>query len=224
MEAKYRSDDISSLIASLAKAQGSYKPLIPNEDCPGGKFANLKAIMSAVGQALSENGLAFYQYIELQDEGSGASLLKTIIAHSSGQFISSASRLVPGSTERQTGNIYEIHKRRHATMLLGIAPSENDPVAYDDNGEELSDKAAIERERKNIGAGAKREINRSDVINTTEYNDLIYELEGYEETAKDIMEKWGIETLADLPKQAYRSVRNHISTVKKQLEYSQRRK
>lgn len=218
----YRSSDINHLICSLSKAQGSYKALVPNEDAPGGKFANLSAILDSVRESLSSNGLGFFQYIELQDEGSGAGLLRTVLAHESGQFISSCARVITGSTERTTGNIYEIHKRFHALMLLGVAPSKHDPMAFDDNGVELADSALMEKIRK--PKDNKPVIDRTDVINKDQYNELIIELDGYETIAKDIMETYGIETIADLPKEEYHKARSRIFKIKKtHEEYEKRR-
>jgi hypothetical protein len=198
---------------------------VPNEDAPGGKFANLQAILDAVRESLSLNGLGFYQYIELLDEGSGAGLLKTVLGHESGQFISSCARVVAGKTDRQTGNIYEIHKRFHALMLLGIAPSDNDPMAFDDNGSELADAALIDRLRKPKTTIKKEAIDVTDTINNDQYNELLIELDGYEDIAKDIMESHGIGTLADLPREEYHKARARILKIKRtQEEYEKRRR
>lgn len=219
----YRSGEIDKHMGALAKAQGAYKPLISNENAPGGKFANLKAILDAVREALSANGLAFYQYIELLDEGSGAGLLKSVLGHESGQYISSCARVVTGKTDRQTGNIYEIHKRFHALMLLGIAPSDNDPLSFDDNGTELSDQSLVDRIRK--PKEPKREVpDSNDVINNDQYSELMIELDGYDDIAKDIMEVYNISTIADLPRDEYHKAQAKIRRIKKtQEEYLRRR-
>lgn len=219
----YRSAEINQIMGALAKAQGSYKKLVANQDAPGGKFSNLQAILEAVRESLSNNGLGFYQYIELLDEGSGAALLKTVLGHESGQYISSCARVITGKTERQTGNIYEIHKRFHALMILGIAPSENDPMSFDDNGEELAEQHLINEIRKPKNP-KKEEIDRNDIINKTQYEELLIELEGYENIAKDIMEVYGIQTLADLPVSEYHRARSKILKIKRtQDEYERKR-
>ena len=219
----YRSTDINEIMGALAKAQGTYKPLVANQDAPGGKFANLQAILEAVRESLAKNGLGFYQYIELLDEGSGAALLKTTIGHESGQYISSCARVVTGKTERQTGNIYEIHKRLHALMILGIAPSENDPVAFDDNGEIMAEQYLISQLRK-PDSPKKEVIDRTDVINKTQYEELLIELHGFEKIAKDIMEVYDLSTLADLPASEYHRARAKILKIKKTQEDYLRKK
>lgn len=219
----YRSREINEIMGALAKAQGSYKKLVANQDAPGGMFANLQAILEAVRESLSKNGLGFFQFIELLDEGSGAALLKTTLGHQSGQYISSCARVVAGKTERQTGNIYEIHKRLHALMLLGIAPSDNDPIAFDDNGEMMAEQHLISQLRK-PDSPKKEEVDRRDVINKAQYEELLIELSGFEKIAKDIMEVYDITTLADLPASEYHRARAKILKIKRTQEEYLRQK
>jgi hypothetical protein len=219
----YRSQEINEIMCALSKAQGTYKKLIANQDAPGGKFANLQAILDAVRDSLAKNGLGFYQFIELLDEGSGAALLKTTIGHQSGQYISSCARVVTGATVRQTGNIYEIHKRLHALMILGIAPSENDPIAFDDNGEIMAEQHLVSQLRK-PDSPQKEKIDRNDVINKHQYEELLIELDGFEKIAKGIMEVYDIHTLADLPASEYHRARAKILKIKKTQEDYLRKK
>src|ERR1017187_407922 len=169
---QYRSDEINLIMGALAKAQGAYKPLQPNEEVGGGIFANLTAILEAVREALSVNGLAFYQYIHLLDEGSGASLLYTVLSHESGQYVSSCSRIVSGATFRETFTGIEAYKRLNALLILGIAPIGKDPLIYDDNGVEQAEKTII----KNLRTSDRSKIPKSqhpDVISKDEYEDLL---------------------------------------------------
>lgn len=218
-----RSDDINHIMASLAKAQGTYKPVMANEDAPGGKYANLQAILEATRESLAQNGLAIYFFIEFLDEGQGAAILKTILGHESGQWISSTARLITtGKTERQLGNMYEIHKRMHASMILGISPSKHDPVLFDDNGQEIGDQHLIDTLRKPKDP-KKPDIDRTDVISTEQYNELMIELDGYEDIAKDMMDVYHIETLADLPRSEYHRARSKILKIKRtQDDYHKR--
>ena len=223
MDNIYRSEAINEIMGALSKAQGDYKPLVANQSVAGRKFANLQAILDAVRDALSTNGLGFFQFIELLDEGSGATLLKTTIGHESGQYISSCARVVAGKTDRQTGNIYEVHKRLHALMLLGIAPSDNDPIAFDDNGEMMAENHLIASLRK-PDSPQKEEIDHNDVINAHQYSELLIELNGFEKIAKDIMETYDIRTLADLPATEYHKARSKILKIKRtQEEYMRQR-
>lgn len=213
----YRSPEIDKIMMSMSKAQGSYKRLVANEDAPGGRYSNLQAILDAVRESLASNGLGFYQYIELLDEGSGAALLRTVLGHESGQYISSCARVITGKTDRATGNIYEIHKRFHALMILGIAPSKNDPMAFDDNGNELADQQLISEIRKPKNP-QKESVDRNDVVSKELYDELLIELEGYPDIARDILEVHGIETLADLPRSEYHRARQKILKIKRTYE------
>lgn len=221
-----RSPEINEVTGALAAAQGSYKLLKANQDAPGGKFANLQAILDAVRESLSSNGLAFFQYIDLLDEGSGAALLKTVLSHSSGQFISSTARVVRGKNDRQTGNIYEIHKRLHALMILGIAPSSSDPVAFDDNGEELAEYQLMEDLKKPTKESDKKEKNSLTIpVNASQYNEIMIELDGHPKIAKDMMESYNIETIADLPQEEYHKALARIRKIKHaEAEYDRNRR
>ena len=217
MSNKYRSETIGVLIGSLSKAQGLYKSLVANEESPHGKFANLHAILASVKEALAANGLAFYQYIEQLDEGAGAVILYSILGHESNEFISSSARIIIGKNERNNGNIYEIHKRRHACMLLGIAPSKSDPMGFDDDGEQIAEDALIDALRK-PREPIKEELDRNDTVNNEQYQELLIELDDYPEITKDILSVYDITTLADLPKSEYHKARSKILKIKRTTE------
>jgi hypothetical protein len=218
---KYCSAEIGLLVAALAKAQGTYKPLKANQDSPRGRYGNLEATLDAVRESLSLNGLSFHQYEYVMDEGLGAVILKTIIAHESNQFISSWARLIKGETLRETGTMTETIKRRQAQMLLGIAPSPYDPAGADDDGAEMAEKALMREVRK--PREDQKSPDRNDVIDVRQYNELMLELEGYSVIAKDIMKKHQLESLADLPNSEYYQVLTNIRKVKKTQEEHERR-
>ncbi len=220
---QYRSVEIDKIAAALAKAQGTYKELKANEVQAGRKFANLKATLLATKDSLASNGLGFYQYQELMAEGTGAVLLWSNLIHASGQWISSCARVVAGETDRQTGNRLEIYKRIHAQMLLGIAPSDGDPVSFDDNGEELAEKHII-KELSKPDSAEKSIIDRDNPISKDQHNELLIELQGYDKLAKEIMESYSIETLADLPRSEYYKVRDRILKIKKVQEEFERKR
>lgn len=224
MEAsKYRSESIGKLSQALSKAQGEYKLLIANQDAPAGKFANLQAILNATRSALSENELAFYQYIELLDEGSGAALLISVLSHASNEWISSRARVVMGKTDRATGNTLEIHKRFHALMLLGIAPSDGDPHAFDDNGDEQAKELVLEELKKPDTEKERIKVTSNEPITKDQYDDLMIELRNYKEIAQEILTVYNIETLADLPRERYHPALQEIRRLKKLHEDFYRR-
>jgi hypothetical protein len=217
---KTQSDELGLIAGALAKAQGSYKKLIPNEESANGPYANLEAIRLATGPALSENNIAFYQRVILLDKGSGAALIITYLLHDSGQFISTATRVFSGKTDRATGNTQEIHKRLQAMMLCGIAPSKNDPIAYDDDGGEQEEERLIEGLKK----PQTKTLDPNAVVTKDRYNDLLIELDGYETIAENIKETYKIETLADLPNEVYHDALAKIRRIKRTTEDYERRK
>jgi hypothetical protein len=212
----YNSETVSKVYGALAKAQGSYKILIPNQDEAGGRFANLEAILKATREALSSNGLAFYQYIDLLDEGSGATLLKSMVCHESGEYVSSCARIVSQPTFRETFNAIECYRRLHALLLLGIAPSPLDPALKDDGGVEEFDKETLKAIRK--PKEAKQRGQFGDVITNDQYELLMSELEGFDEITKSVHKFYGISTVADLPKSEFFITQARIRNLKKDHE------
>lgn len=211
----YRSEQINSLTESLAKAQGCYKFLVPNEDIAGGRFANLTAIFEATREALSSNGLTFIQHVELLDEGAGASLLWTTLAHSSGQYLRSCSRIVQENTFRETFQGIERYKRLNALMILGIAPSGLDPLMFDDNGVQQSEKQIVKNIKHPV---SKPKSQNAETITKEEYDGLMFDLEGFGEIAKTIQDRYEITTIADLPRSEIWNVKEHIRRVIKLYE------
>lgn len=214
----YRSEAIDLIMGALANAQGCYRKLIPNEDSIGGKYANLTSVLEAVREPLAKNGLGFYQYIDLLDEGSGASLLRTMLGHSSGQYISSVARIIPGKTFRETFNSIEGFRRLHALLILGIAPSANDPLIRDDNGVEQAEASMVEEIRKPQKDKIEEKAYSPEVINKDQYTDLMYELDGYEDIANGIQKFYNIPTIADMPRNQYHIAIAKIRKIKKTHE------
>ena len=143
----YRSLEINEIMATLAKAQSSYNILLANQDAPGGKLSNVQYILEAVSESLSENGLGFFQFIELLDS----------------KF-------------------------------------------------------------KRLYSPKKEEFNPTDVINKTQYAELLFELDGFDSIAKDIMDVYDIRTLADMPACEYYKARSKILKIKRTQEEYLRKK
>jgi hypothetical protein len=143
----YRSLEINEIMGTLEKAQSSYNILIANQDAPGGRLVNVKYILEAVSESLSENGLGFFQFIELLD----------------------------------------IKLRK-------------------------------------LNSPKKEEIDLNAVINKTQYAELLFELDGFDSIAKDIMDVYDIRTLADLPACEYYKARSKILKIKRTQEEYLRKK
>jgi hypothetical protein len=67
-------------------------------------------------------------------------------------------------------------------------------------------------------------IDRDNPISKDQHNELLIELQGYDKLAKEIMESYSIETLADLPRSEYYKVRDRILKIKKVQEEFERKR
>lgn len=207
-----QSSSVGQIYGALAKSQGEYLPLTENEDGVFGEYANLKAILAATIPALSKNAIFFYQNLTLLDSSNTPTLLTTLLGHSSGEWLASYARIIPGSTDRITSNVIEINKRIHALMLLGIAPSKNDPIAFDDNGNEQEN----ERIKREVQKPMKeRELNRAKVIDKQRYETLLQHLKGHDDLAKQILITYSIENLCDLPDEVFQDAIARITSIKR---------
>lgn len=218
-----QSASVKNIYEALAKAQGEYKPLIPNQRATESDklYANLADIMAATRDALSKNSLMFSQSLKLLDEGSGASILITKIGHSSGEWISSSTRVVAGKTDYASGYTLEMHKRLQALMLLGIAPSSNDPFAHDDNGDEQVGK----RKAEELVKGKKeKDVDRTIPISKDRYEILKKELDLFtypddaDHVLKGVLSTHSLSTLSDLPDDLFSEVYGNIRTVRIRIE------
>jgi len=130
-----KSENINELAAALAKAQGQMKPAQFNRINPHFKsrFADLNSCMEACKQPLAENGLCVMQ---LPEQVEGKDILVTMLAHSSGQWITSEYPLLAAKMDSQGfGSAMTYAKRYSLCALLGIVADE------DDDGEATMDRS-----------------------------------------------------------------------------------
>jgi len=210
----YMSESIAQISESLALAQGSYRVLQPNTPCATGLYANLQAILDAVQPALKDNGLSFIQLTDLQDSGDGARLLITLLSHKSGEWIKSYARLVNDGSDRANDTRNQGIRRQQASLVLGIAPSAHDPAMLDDNGDSQAHEAVIEDLKRVRSGDQPIKKARYETISQLQYDELMIELEGYPEIVKSAFQKYGIDSMADLPASEYHPCRVDIMNLK----------
>lgn len=131
------SENINEIAAALSKAQAVMKPAVFNRTNPHfrSKFADLNSCMDACKQALADNGLCIMQ---LPEQINGKDILVTMLAHSSGQWITSEYPLLADKMNSQGfGSAMTYAKRYSLCAMLGIVADE------DDDGE-----ATIDRTRE----------------------------------------------------------------------------
>lgn len=120
-----QSEQINELAAALAKAQGAMQNAVMNRINPHfkSKYADLSAQMDAIRGPLSANGLAVVQVIQSTERGL---VLKTMLMHSSGQYISTEYPLPHSPKPHEMGSGLTYARRYSIGALVCIASDEDD--------------------------------------------------------------------------------------------------
>lgn len=125
------SESIASLAASLAKAQGELQAASMNADNPffKSKYADLGSVWDACRSALSTNGLSIIQNPSVSENGDRVDLT-TILAHSSGEWISSTVSAYVGNNQKLShaqaiGSIITYLRRYSLASMVGVYADED---------------------------------------------------------------------------------------------------
>lgn len=122
------SESIKELAGALSKAQGQMKNPVKNKNNPafkGAKYADLAAIMDAIREPLSTNGLALVQAPSLDDAGQVR--IVTRLMHASGEWLQeSCSVPVATKSAQGIGSAITYGRRYAMSSLLGIAADDDD--------------------------------------------------------------------------------------------------
>lgn len=115
------SDSINELAAALAKAQAAMKNAPLNKENPHfhSRYADLAGIRDAVIPALSAQGLAVVQVLDV-------SRVLTRLIHASGQWIESACPLPPSADMQKLGSAITYARRYSLSALCCIAADDDD--------------------------------------------------------------------------------------------------
>jgi hypothetical protein len=123
-----RSEQINDLAAALAKAQAGITAAKAGAENPHfkSKYATLADVWDACRKQLSSNGIAVTQLPSTEETGL---TVTTILAHSSGQWISSQ-LTVPlesrGVGAHQIGSALTYARRYALAAMVGVAPEDDD--------------------------------------------------------------------------------------------------
>lgn len=131
-----QSDQINEIVGALAKAQGEMKGAVKDTANTFFKtqYATLASALEACREPLSKNGLAVVQTTETTDVGNVN--LKTILAHSSGQYFTSTYPILPTKNDPQGFGSALTYGRRYCLMaIVGIAPEDDDGESASGRGE-----------------------------------------------------------------------------------------
>ncbi len=118
-----RSESIKELVSALSKFQGKVKNATKEASNPffKSKYATLDSIVDVIKEPLAENGLSYMQF------PIGTNILVTILAHSSGEYISSSVEMTPkDSTPQAHGSAITYMRRYCLSSILGIATEDDD--------------------------------------------------------------------------------------------------
>lgn len=122
------SEQINEIAAALAKAQGVMKNAPLNKVNPHfkSKFADLASVRDAVLPALTANGIAVVQTLELDDTIAGQCFVDTRLLHVSGQWIESSCPIPNGGDMQKMGSAITYARRYSLSAICGIAADEDD--------------------------------------------------------------------------------------------------
>jgi hypothetical protein len=208
---RHQSSSIDKIAEALSAAQGKYKPVEFNRKTEmwSNEYSDFDTLMKHVLPILSEQQLMFTQRTEHDGD---ILYLRSILMHSSGQWISSVIRINPPKNDIEClDSIIMDQKRDQAKLLLGIS-LENDP--RDDDGE-----YAMRNVQEDIKKGTKASLNRKqesyESISKEQAEELEYELQGYEDIAEEVLEKFKLRQLADMPKSVYRTAITNVRKIKR---------
>lgn len=136
-EQNYRinqSESIAELATALSQAQAEIKPAKKSGFNPHFKahFATLEDIFNAAQLVLPRFGLSLIQSTELID---GVTLLRTVLLHSSGQWIDGLYPVLCQKNDPQGLGSGMTYSRRYAAMaMLGLPAEDDDAEAATDRG------------------------------------------------------------------------------------------
>lgn len=120
-----QSEQINELAGALAKAQGTMANATMNKTNPHfkSKYADLASVLDAIRGPLSANGLSVVQIKEITERGL---VLKTMLMHSSGQFITSEYPLPATQRPHEMGSALTYARRYSIAALICNSADEDD--------------------------------------------------------------------------------------------------
>lgn len=124
-----QSEAINELAAALAKAQGKLTGALKDSSNPffKSRYADLASCWDACRQQLSENGLSVIQTTDVVD---GIVVVRTTLAHSSGQWISGVLPVKTKDDGPQAQGSGITYARRYAlAAIVGLAQIDDDGEA-----------------------------------------------------------------------------------------------
>lgn len=193
-----KSEEIDKLATALAKFQGSLEQPSLNSEVKvktktGGeykfKYADLSECKRAAKQPLADNELSVCQLIE--DDYS----IRTILLHSSGQWISSKVRMPSNTADAQSiGSAITYAKRYAFCAILGIV-ADDDEDANIASGNTAQKEQPLEQPKKTANSKVKKELTRDHLNNEIAMKSISEWLYNKEKIAKEANQPFSLESV-----------------------------
>ena len=193
-----KSEEIDKLATALAKFQGSLEQPSLNSEVnvktkTGGeykfKYADLSECKRAAKQPLADNELSVCQLIE--DDYS----IRTILLHSSGQWISSKVRMPSNTADAQSiGSAITYAKRYAFCAILGIV-ADDDEDANIASGNTTQKEQPLEQPKKTTNSKVKKELTRDHLNNEIAMKSISEWLYNKEKIAKESNQPFSVESV-----------------------------
>lgn len=197
-----KSEEIDKLAIALAKFQGSLEQPSLNSEVKvraktGGeykfKYADLSECKRAAKQPLADNELSVCQLIE--DDYS----IRTILLHSSGQWISSKVRMPSNTADAQSiGSAITYAKRYAFCAILGIVADDDEDanIASGNTAQkELPKELPKEPPKKTANSRVKKELTRDHLNNESAMKSISEWLYNKEKIAKEANQPFSVESV-----------------------------
>ena len=158
-----RSDSIAALAAALSKAQSAMTGAKKDSINPHfkSKYADLASVWDACREHLTKNGLSVIQMPGKDETGY---YVETVLAHSSGEFVSCKLHIVPIKDDPQGLGSSITYARKYAlAAIAGIAPDDSDDdgeaaMGRSDSRREHSERAMVQGKPQPISRSSQEDF------------------------------------------------------------------
>jgi len=122
-----KSEHINELSTALCKAQSEMGGAVKDAKNPFFKssYADLTSVIKAIKEPFANNGLCYVQFPITSEGGRGIGV-KTILMHTSGQFLSEEFYLPTVKQDPQSGGSCITYARRYALQAMAGIPTADD--------------------------------------------------------------------------------------------------
>jgi len=193
--------NLVDIYTALAKAQSEMTIADNNKSNPffKSRYADFQSVVQASRPALSKNGLAVYQEILINNNEK--SVLHTVLAHSSGQYIESRMFINPPKNDIQTISSYITYLKRICyTSLVGVVTGEED-----DDGEACMS-------RNNYNTPPKQPVALISKEQAEQLEEMLKDIPDIKQKVLDILK---ISSLHQMPKNKFNAIYSQINTIEK---------